>query len=224
MPYDWKPFSSPAVLYLDAFSNTGSGNTCLMMTAASRASRCSTPPPRASMMPRSVLRPSVYRYHVLAAKCPSIGEVEKIYMYIPSPQATDPSVNMLPMETSRLRRCARFLLLILPVAVGAVTNAAPAPYDGKALYGPCVVCHQPNAWGSPDGRIPSLAGQTDGYLANQFASFRSGTWIGTAMHVVSADSRFDDPSDISRLSEPGAAPDPKKKVAGSKLYDAVPQR
>jgi cytochrome c553 len=38
-------------------------------------------------------------------------------------------------------------------------------------------------------------------LANQFASFRSGARIGTAMHVVSAHSGFDDPSDATALAQ-----------------------
>jgi hypothetical protein len=146
---------SSAVLCLDASSNIGSGNTYLTMAASSRASRSCARPPRASIVPRSVLRSSVYRHRVLAAKYPSICRVEQIHMYFPSPRAADPSVSMLPMETARLRVCARLLLLILPVAVGTVMHAAPPVHDGKALYGPCVVCHQPNAWGSPDGRIPS---------------------------------------------------------------------
>lgn len=84
--------------------------------------------------------------------------------------------------------------------MGTTTHAASSIHDGKGLYGPCAVCHQPSAWGSPDGSIPSLSGQVEGYLATQIASFRSGVRTGTAMHIVSAHSRFDDPSDAMALA------------------------
>jgi cytochrome c553 len=96
---------------------------------------------------------------------------------------------------------AQLLHLALAFAVVAVTQAASPIPDGKRLYAPCVVCHQPNAWGSPDGRIPNLAGQAEGYLAEQIASFRSGARTGTAMHVVSAHSTFSDPSAVRALAE-----------------------
>jgi cytochrome c553 len=137
-------------------------------------------------------------------------------MYFPSPRAPDPCANMLKMETVQPRFGAQFLLLVLSVAVGTATQAASPVHDGKGLYAPCVVCHQPNAWGSPDGRIPSLAGQVEGYLATQIASFRSGTRTGTAMHIVSAHSRFDDPSDATALAQYLSALDTNPKpVVGS---------
>jgi cytochrome c553 len=120
------------------------------------------------------------------------------------------------METVQPRFCAQFLLLLLSVAVGTATHAASPVHDGKGLYGPCVVCHQPSAWGSPDGSIPSLSGQVEGYLATQIASFRSGVRTGTAMHVVSAHSRFNDPNDATALARYLSALEMNPKpVAGS---------
>lgn len=84
------------------------------------------------------------------------------------------------------------------------------------LYAPCVVCHQPNAWGSLDGSIPNLAGQKEHYLAGQIASFRSGARASTAMRLVSAHSRVRDPGNVSALAAYLAALDMNPKpVTGS---------
>ena len=87
-------------------------------------------------------------------------------------------------------------------------RSATLPSEGKALYGPCVVCHQPNAWGSPDGNIPSLAGQQSSYLESQLAMFRSGTRVGTAMQLVSAHPTFNNHQSIVELSDYLASLDP----------------
>jgi cytochrome c553 len=63
-----------------------------------------------------------------------------------------------------------------------------------------VVCHQPNAWGSPDGDIPSLAGQQKRYLEKQLAVFRSGARVDTAMQVVAAHSTFSNQDNIVALA------------------------
>ena len=119
-------------------------------------------------------------------------------MYFPSPRDTDPSVSMLMMGGRGLS--AHICLQVLLSIALTVAHAGSPTTDGKHLYAPCVVCHQPNARGSPDGRIPNLAGQWEGYLAEQIRSFRSGARTGTAMHVVSAHPRFGDPSDVTALA------------------------
>jgi cytochrome c553 len=137
-------------------------------------------------------------------------------MYFPSPRETDPSLSIYQMKMAHCWYRAQALLLVLSVAVVTVAHAASPIHDGKGLYAPCVVCHQPNAWGSPDGRIPNLAGQREGYLAYQITSFRSGTRTSTAMHVVSAHPRFGDPSDVTALAEYLSALDMNPKpVVGS---------
>ncbi len=68
--------------------------------------------------------------------------------------------------------------------------AAAEPAAGMKLYAPCAACHQPNAWGAPDGTIPNLAGQQRRYLERQFAAFRSGVRVDTAMQVVAAHPSF----------------------------------
>lgn len=111
------------------------------------------------------------------------------------------------------RRCRRPLLRIIvaSITVGAA-QAAPAASDASRLYAPCVACHQPNAWGSPDGSMPNLAGQQKRYLEKQLALFRSGARVDTAMQAVTAHSRLGNPYDIAAiaayLSELGANPHP----------------
>jgi cytochrome c553 len=78
--------------------------------------------------------------------------------------------------------------------------AAFASATGMRLYAPCVVCHQPNAWGSTDGAIPNLAGQQERYLKKQLALFRSGARIDAAMQVVTAHPSFDSSDTIAQLA------------------------
>jgi cytochrome c553 len=97
---------------------------------------------------------------------------------------------------------------LLTVAVFGVAHAAPSISDGGRLYAPCVVCHQPNAWGSPDGAIPNLAGQQSRYLERQLAVFRSGAREDTAMQIVTAHPTFDDQHNIVALAKYLSALDP----------------
>jgi cytochrome c553 len=92
------------------------------------------------------------------------------------------------------------LQAVLTLATFGVAQAAPSISDGSRLYTPCVVCHQPNAWGSPDGAIPNLAGQQERYLEKQLALFRSGARVDTAMQVVTAHQTFSNQDDILALA------------------------
>lgn len=80
----------------------------------------------------------------------------------------------------------RLAKVLLTLAMVGPAQAATDPSEGARLYRPCVVCHQPNAWGSQDGGIPSLAGQQERYLERQLALFRSGARVDTAMQIVTA--------------------------------------
>ncbi len=112
----------------------------------------------------------------------------------------------------------RIPVLYAAVALGAfgVAHATPSKSDGSRLYAPCVVCHQPDAWGSTDGVIPNLAGQRKRYLEKQLTVFRSGARDDTAMQIVAVHSTFKDPRNIvavaSYLSDLDANPSP---VTGS---------
>ena len=88
---------------------------------------------------------------------------------------------------------------MLLAGMAAPLTAYPATQASR-LYAPCVVCHQPNAWGSQDGAIPNLAGQQQRYLERQLELFRSGDRVATAMNVVTAHPVFTDPSNILALA------------------------
>lgn len=96
---------------------------------------------------------------------------------------------------------AQLFQAALMLTIVGVAQAQPSISDGSRLYAPCVVCHQPNAWGSPDGAIPNLAGQQKRYLEKQLAMFRSGARIDTAMQVVTAHSTFSDANNIVALAD-----------------------
>ena len=94
----------------------------------------------------------------------------------------------------------RLLAAMLLVGAACVPQSAPAQTDGGKLYAPCVVCHQPAAWGSPDGAIPNLAGQGKRYLERQLELFRSGARVDTAMQVVAAHPTFSERPHIVALA------------------------
>jgi cytochrome c553 len=91
-------------------------------------------------------------------------------------------------------------ILVVTLIGSASAQAAPTASDGSRLYAPCVVCHQPNAWGSADGLIPNLAGQQKRYLAAQLALFASGARVDAAMQVVTAHPKSADQSDFVAVS------------------------
>jgi cytochrome c553 len=92
------------------------------------------------------------------------------------------------------------LRTILLVTLIGSAHAAPTASDRSRLYAPCVVCHQPNAWGSADGSIPNLAGQQKRYLETQLDLFASGARVDTAMQLVTAHPKSADHSDFAALS------------------------
>ncbi|MGO9946408.1 MAG: c-type cytochrome [Steroidobacteraceae bacterium] len=122
------------------------------------------------------------------------------------------------------------MLLALLLSLVGVTHAEPSMPDGMRLYAPCAVCHQPNAWGSPDGTIPNLAGQQKRYLEKQLALFRSGARVNTAMQVVTAHQTFSNQQNIvalaNYLSSLDANPNPVKGSGehlrvGQELYTHI---
>ena len=115
-----------------------------------------------------------------------------------------------------LGRVHRILMLsaLLATTIVGIAQASPPVADASRLYAPCVVCHQPRAWGSADGNIPSLAGQHRRYLERQLATFRSGARDDTAMQIVAVHSEFKDPNNMlavaGYLSGLEANPNPVK--------------
>jgi cytochrome c553 len=104
------------------------------------------------------------------------------------------------MQDSDRRFGVRLLQAVLTFSIIGVAHATPSISDGSRLYAPCGVCHQPKAWGSPDGTIPNLAGQQKRYLEKQFALFSTGARVDAAMQVVTAHPIFDKPNNIVVLA------------------------
>lgn len=92
------------------------------------------------------------------------------------------------------------LPIVIVFAIAGGARAAPATSEGGSLYAPCVPCHQPGAGGSPDGSIPSLAGQQPHYLEKQIAAFRSATRDSTSMQIVTVHPTFSDRRNIHDLA------------------------
>src|SRR6266568_2680999 len=117
------------------------------------------------------------------------------------------------MQSSYQRLWTQLLQTVVIFSIFDVARAAPAMSDGNRLYAPCVACHQPNAWGSPDGVIPNLAGQQKRYLERQLAVFRSGERGDTAMQIVTAHPTFSNQHIVALanyLSDLEANPHPVK--------------
>ncbi len=134
------------------------------------------------------------------------------------------------MQRTYRQFTGRLLQAVLSLAIIDAAQAAPSISSGSRLYAPCVVCHQLNGWGSPDGAIPNLAGQQPRYLERQLALFRSGARVDTAMQVVTAHRTFSDQEDIVALarylSDLVANPNPVKGsgehlAVGEELYARI---
>src|SRR3974377_533439 len=105
------------------------------------------------------------------------------------------------MKRVHSRRRIQLLQALLITVVSSVAQGSPATVDGRQLYAPCVVCHQPSAWGSLDGAIPSLAGQQKRYLERQLVVFRSGARVDSAMQIVAAHATFADQTNITAVAD-----------------------
>ena len=53
-------------------------------------------------------------------------------------------------------------------------HAAPNLENGKRLYHNCAVCHSPEAWGTPSGRFPQIAGQHKSVIIKQLTDIHMG--------------------------------------------------
>jgi cytochrome c553 len=105
------------------------------------------------------------------------------------------------MKNSYTRHRIPVLYAAVALAGCGAAHAAPPIGDGSRLYAPCVVCHQPNAWGSADGVIPNLAGQRKQYLEKRLAAFSSGAGGDSASHVVAVHSTFSDPRNVVVMAD-----------------------
>lgn len=110
----------------------------------------------------------------------------------------------------------RLSAALLAVAAFGVSQAALSASAGGRLYAPCATCHAPNAWGSVDGAVPSLAGQQRHYLEKQLALFRSGARVDPAMQLVAVHPTFRNHHDTVALARYLSSLEPNPKpVNGS---------
>ncbi len=92
-----------------------------------------------------------------------------------------------------MRKHSLTSFLIIGLALSGVTanvganqaeEQAKAEYDlalslppdlenGKKIYMTCAVCHRPEAWGTPDGAYPQVAGQLPTVIIKQLADIRA---------------------------------------------------
>jgi cytochrome c553 len=49
----------------------------------------------------------------------------------------------------------------------------PSPENGRKVYLLCAVCHQPEGWGTQDGKYPQIAGQLNSVAIKQLADIRA---------------------------------------------------
>jgi sulfide dehydrogenase cytochrome subunit len=83
-------------------------------------------------------------------------------------------------------KCAKILLLIgVAIALTSPAHAQRKPRGGTALNGEmlaqsCMACHGPGG-SSVAGPMPTIGGQTAGYIENAMKAFRDGTRPSTVM-------------------------------------------
>ena len=161
---------------------------------------------------------------------PPIWGAASIDYVVPLTVGVGRCVKLVRMRIGYRRFRGRILPAVLALGSLSAAHAVAHASEGSRLYAPCVVCHQPNAWGSPDGAIPSLAGQQKRYLEKQLALFRTGARASTAMQLVAEHSTFGDQGHITAiatyLSRLDANPNPVKGSGehlrvGQELYTHI---
>jgi len=71
---------------------------------------------------------------------------------------------------------------------------------GKQLYGRCVACHGPEAWGNPGGTYPQIAGQLATVIIKQLADIRSGNRDNPVMRAFTSTRILSGPQDIADVA------------------------
>lgn len=78
--------------------------------------------------------------------------------------------------------------------------AAPDVESGKQVFKLCVVCHQPNSWGTIDGVYPQLAGQHSSVIIKQIADIRAGNRDNPSMLVIAQEKVMGGPQAIADVT------------------------
>jgi cytochrome c553 len=72
--------------------------------------------------------------------------------------------------------------------------------NGRKVYLTCAVCHGPEAWGSPDGYYPQIAGQMDSVIIKQLADIRARNRDNPTMYPFSKPSVLGGPQEIADVT------------------------
>ncbi len=123
-----------------------------------------------------------------ALKVPAIAGLDKTYLGVQienfrsNIRGKDPK----DLQGQRMRPMAKQLrnakeveavaayLTKLPRANPAAESKGGDATKGKALYAPCIACHQVDGTGNPALKAPALAFTQDWYLRQQLRAFKSG--------------------------------------------------
>ncbi len=71
---------------------------------------------------------------------------------------------------------------------------------GKKEYKVCVVCHEPEGWGTKDGKYPQIAGQLRGVIIKQLQDIRSRNRDNPTMFPFATSQMLDRPQDIADVA------------------------
>lgn len=102
-------------------------------------------------------------------------------------------------------------LLALPVAAQTPAEIAMEEYEvalkltpnlenGRALYGQCAVCHDPEGWGRRSGVYPQIAGQLPNVIIKQLADIRAGNRGNPMMYPFASGMILTSAQDIADVS------------------------
>lgn len=71
---------------------------------------------------------------------------------------------------------------------------------GRQLYLSCVACHGPEAWGTPSGAYPQIAGQLKDVIIKQLADIRAGNRDNPIMRAFTSPRVLSTPQDIADVA------------------------
>jgi cytochrome c553 len=81
-----------------------------------------------------------------------------------------------------------------------VMSLTPDPERGRKVFVTCAACHRPEAWGSPDGAYPQIAGQLRTVIVKQLADIRARNRDNPLMYPFSVPSVLGGPQSIADVA------------------------
>lgn len=82
----------------------------------------------------------------------------------------------------------------------AALKLEPNLEQGRALYGQCAICHDPEGWGKRSGIYPQIAGQLPSVIIKQLADIRSGNRGNPMMYPFASGRILQSAQDIADVS------------------------